>query len=64
MDTTLKKEIYEHLSPVWSGTFSRDFTAESIVPDAMPDAAAVIDAEGVITLRSKDTDTPWYWPSR
>ena len=57
MDTALKKDVYEHLAPVWSGTFSRDFTTESIVPDAMPDAAAVIDAEGVITLRSKDTDT-------
>lgn len=57
MDTALKKDVYEHLAPVWFGTFSRDFTSESIVPDAMPDVAAVIDAEGVITLRSKDTDT-------
>ena len=55
MDTTLKKDLYDHLAPVWSGSFSRDVTAESNVPDAMPDMAGVIDAEGVITLRSKDT---------
>ena len=57
MDTALKKDVYEYLAPVWAGSFSRDLTAESIVPDAMPDAAAVVDAEGIITLRSKDTDT-------
>ena len=55
MDTALKKDIYEQLVPVWSGSFSRDFTAESIVPDAMPDMASVVDAEGIITLRSKET---------
>ncbi len=57
METALKKDIYEHLAPVWSGSFSRDFTSESIVPDAMPDVASVIDADGVITLRSKETET-------
>ena len=57
MDTALKKDKYEHLAPVWSGTFGRDLTTESNVPDAMPDIAAVIDADGVITLRSKDTQT-------
>ena len=56
MDTSLKKDNYEHLAPVWSGSVSRDFTAESIVPDAMPDVASVIDADGVITLRSKETE--------
>ena len=56
METALKKDIYEHLAPVWSGSFSRDFTSESIVPDAMPDVASVIDADGVITLRSKETE--------
>ncbi len=57
METALKKDVYEYLAPVWAGSFNRDLTAESIVPDAMPDAAAVVDAEGVITLRGKDTDT-------
>ena len=56
MDTAFKKDIYEHLAPVWSGSFSRDFTAETIVPDAMPDVASVVDADGVITLRSKETE--------
>ncbi len=57
MDMTLKKDIYEHMAPVWTGSFSRDLTAESIVPDTMPDAASVVDAEGVLTLRSKETET-------
>lgn len=56
MDTAFKKDIYEHLAPVWSGSFSRDFTAETIVPDAMPDVASVVDADGIITLRSKETE--------
>ncbi len=56
MDTALKKNIYEHLAPVWTGSFSRDFTTESIVPDAMPDVASVVDAEGIVTLRSKETE--------
>ncbi len=56
MDTAFKKDIYEHLAPVWSGSFSRDFTAETIVPDAMPDVASVVDADGVITLRSKESE--------
>ena len=43
MDTALKKDIYEQLVPVWSGSFSRDFTAETIVPDAMPDMASVVE---------------------
>ena len=57
MDTALKKDIYEYLAPIWTGSFGRDFTAESIVPDTMPDAASVVDAEGIVTLRSKDTQT-------
>ena len=56
MDTSLKKDNYEHLVPVWTGSLSRDFAAESIVPDAMPDVGSVIDADGVITLRSKETE--------
>ncbi len=56
METALKKDVYEHLATVWSGSFSRDFTAESIVPDAMPDVAGIIDADGVITLRSKEAE--------
>ena len=56
MDTALKKDIYTQLAPVWSGSFSRDFTAESNVPDAMPDMASVVDAESIITLRNKETE--------
>ncbi len=57
MEMTLKRDIFEHQALVWSGMASRDFTAECIVPDAMPDVGSVVDAEGIIILRSKETDS-------
>lgn len=56
MELTFKKDIYEQMCPVWSGTVSRDFTAECIVPDAMPDVGTVVDGEGVIITRSKECE--------
>lgn len=56
MDMALKKDIYEDLTLIWQGMISREFTAECIVPDAMPDVGSIVDAEGVLTLRSKDTE--------
>lgn len=56
MDTALKKDIYEQLSLAWSGTAGREVTSECVVPDTMPDVGAVVDAEGVLTLRSKETE--------
>lgn len=56
MEMALKKDIYEDLALVWQGTLNREFTAECVVPDAMPDVGSIVDAEGVLTLRSKDTE--------
>jgi hypothetical protein len=57
METAFKKDIYEQLSLVWSGTASRELTGECVVPDTMPDVATVVDADGVLILRSKETET-------
>lgn len=56
METGLKKEIYESMALVWSGTAGRESSDEYVVPDTMPDAGAIVDAEGVLTVRSKDTE--------
>ncbi len=57
MDVAFQKDIYEQMAPVWSGTASRDFTAECVVPDAMPDVGSVVDGEGIVIVRGKDTQT-------
>lgn len=57
MDTTLKKDIYEHQSLVFSGAAGRESSEEFVVPDTLPDVGAIVDAEGVLTLRGKDTGT-------
>ncbi|MCD7844417.1 MAG: hypothetical protein LUG57_00890 [Oscillospiraceae bacterium] len=56
MDTDLKKDIYEELALVWQGAAGREFSAECVVPDTMPDVGSPVDAEGILTLRSKDTE--------
>ena len=57
METALKKDIYEQLTLVWSGSAGRETSEDCVVPDTMPDIGTVVDAEGVVTLRSKETET-------
>lgn len=57
MDTALKTDRIEHYAPVWRGTAVQELTEEYVVPDSMPDVGAVADAESVITLQGKDTDS-------
>ena len=56
METSLKKDIYEELKLVWTGSATREFSVDCVIPDIMPDAGSVVDAEGVILLRSKETE--------
>lgn len=55
METALKKKTYEYMTPVWDGTVGRETAEEYVVPDTMPDVGTIVDAEGILTLRSKDT---------
>ncbi len=55
MDTALKKDRYECMTLVWSETASREAGTEYIVPDAMPDIGEIVGAEGILTIRGKET---------
>lgn len=55
MDTTLKRNILDRYVPVYDGEAGREFSAEVVVPDSMPDAASVADAHGVLCVREKQT---------
>lgn len=56
METSLKKDIYEDLKLVWTGTTAKEFSMDCVIPDIMPDAGSVVDAEGTVLLRSKETE--------
>lgn len=55
MDTSLKTDGIEFFSPVWRGSVVREVTEEIVVPDAMEDAGAILDAAGVLTMRGRET---------
>lgn len=57
MEWSLKKDIYEELAAIWTGSTVKEFSLDCVVPDTMPDVASVVDAEGIILLRSKDVET-------
>ena len=57
MDTALKAETLERLVPAWRGGACRELTEEYVVPDSMPDVAELMDAEGLLTVSGKDTET-------
>jgi hypothetical protein len=57
METALKKDVYDRLTCSWSGVVSRELTGECVVPDTMPDVDTIVDADGILTLRSKQTET-------
>ncbi len=56
METALKKDIYEHLAPVWEDTSVTEVQSEYVVPDAMPDIGSVVNAESILTVKSKETE--------
>lgn len=55
METALNQKTYEYMTPVWEGTVGRDTDGEFVVPDTMPDIGAIVSADGILTMRSKDT---------
>ena len=56
METGLRKELYSFMAPAWSGTAGRETSDEFVVPDTMPDAASIVNMEGILTIRGKDTE--------
>lgn len=56
MEAVLRKEVYRRLEPVWQEMFSGEFQTDCIVSDTMPDVRDVVDGEGILQLRSKNTE--------
>ncbi|MCL2568914.1 MAG: DUF3794 domain-containing protein [Oscillospiraceae bacterium] len=54
MEAKWKVDSIEYLRAVLDTSFTQEETSETIVPDAYPDMAAIVDVEGNITLRSKE----------
>lgn len=56
MEAMLSKRNVNCYKKVYSACFSREETAESVVPDVLPDIAEIIDADGFVTLKSKEVE--------
>jgi hypothetical protein len=56
MEASLNKVNINCFKEVYSTRFTREETAESVVPDTMPDIREILSADGMITLRSKEVD--------
>ena len=56
METSLQRDIYEGLKLLWAGETAREFSVDCVIPDIMPDAESVVDVEGMLLLRSKETE--------
>lgn len=56
MEMTLKKENYSGYTAIWTGVTGKEFGTDCVVPDTMPDVGSVIDAEGTVLLRSRNTE--------
>ena len=56
MEMILKKEKYSGYSVIWSGMAGNEFGCDCVIPDTMPDVGSVIDVEGTVLLRSRDTE--------
>ena len=56
MEAKLKKNSISCYKSVYSASFSREETAESVVPDVFPDICQILDTDAVVMLRSKEVE--------
>lgn len=56
MEIELKREQIKSYQRVYGGVSAREETVESVVPDTMPDIREILDAEAMISLRSKELE--------
>jgi hypothetical protein len=54
MEAELKKTGMDRYNAVFSACFSREETAETVVPDVLPDIANIIDTDAAVFLRGKE----------
>lgn len=57
MEIILEHSGIDFFKKVWSGNLGREETGECVVPDVMPDISEIIDADGIVTIRSKEVDS-------
>lgn len=56
MEFSLNNKVLEYMEAVHRSSISHEVTAESIIPDSMPDAQRVIETSGMVCLRSKEAE--------
>ena len=56
MELTLEKRSIPCFNKVYDSRFTREETAESVVPDIMPDIEEILSADGIVLLRSKQSE--------
>ena len=56
MEAKLKTDAIAYLKSVVEASFAQEETQEAIVPDTLPDMAHILDVEGKVILKSKETD--------
>ena len=60
MDITLQQESLSFYAPVYTACTSQENTAESVVPDRMPDVHRLLDTDAAVYLRRKTPGTKGY----
>lgn len=56
MDLNLRQEEIKYIRQICKTNFTKEETAEVIVPDALPDIMRILDTDAAVLLRSKEAD--------
>lgn len=56
MDSALRQDRYTTHQCLWTGNISGSNGMEYIVPDSMPDIESILDAEALVSIRSKEVN--------
>ena len=56
LELRLGNRSISYFEKAYDAVFSREETAESVVPDVMPDIGEILSAEGIVLLRSKEAE--------
>lgn|GEM_PF-376242 len=57
MEAMLRSDTLHYLKKILDVSFTHEETAETIVPDSMPDILEIVNTAGMVVMRSKETDT-------
>lgn len=57
MEINFDCESLKYYSRLCSAAFTHEETTEIIVPDAMPDVSAVVDTDGIVSMRGKEAQS-------